>query len=389
MRAAPPANGTSSRTTKRETPTTDPEGDLVHEEESGIGLHREVADRLALSYDYELWRPHRAALARLMEDLQLRYVQTERWSTDVDDLESLLPHAVGYGRFRWGYEALVDLESETGCRALLTLDDGVVDVYLAGGCPEALAAGRAYLQERLPERDRDVDRRVAITFWCYGSCGATCSSRTVAVPTWGDIQRNYTQSVAAKLETLMQFEPAAGGQLVLWHGPPGTGKTYALRALGWEWRRWCDMHYIVDPESFFGRSDYMMEVLLEDDGDEDRWRLLVLEDTGELLSVDAKAESGQGLSRFLNLVDGLIGQGVRVLVLVTTNEHLRSLHPAVARPGRCAERIEFRGLDTEEAASWLCGNVLESKAGGGTLAELFARAEGREPDKQAGVGFHV
>ena len=41
------------------------------------------------------------------------------------------------------------------------------------------------------------------------------------------------------------------------------------------------------------------------------------EDTGELLSADARERSGQGLSRFLNVVDGLIGQGLRVLVLVT------------------------------------------------------------------------
>ena len=39
------------------------------------------------------------------------------------------------------------------------------------------------------------------------------------------------------------------------------------------------------------------------------WRLLVLEDTGELLTPDAKTVIGQGLSRFLNVVDGLIGQG--------------------------------------------------------------------------------
>lgn len=32
----------------------------------------------------------------------------------------------------------------------------------------------------------------------------------------------------------------------------------------------------------------------------------------------------------------MVGQGLRVLVLVTTNELLRRLHPAVAQPGRCA-----------------------------------------------------
>jgi hypothetical protein len=159
---------------------------------------------------------------------------------------------------------------------------------------------------------------------------------------------------------LRDFRPAHGGQLILWHGEAGTGKTFALRALAWEWRDWCEFHYIVDPDSFFGEhADYLMSVLTQpgyaempdprfmryaamtggympmgdgasEDGEEGSkaWRLLVLEDTGELLTPDAKSVIGQGLSRFLNVVDGLIGQGLRVLVLVTTNEPIKTLHPA-------------------------------------------------------------
>jgi hypothetical protein len=56
-----------------------------------------------------------------------------------------------------------------------------------------------------------------------------------------------------------------------------------------------------------------------------------------------------GEAGFLNVVDGLIGQGLRVLVLVTTNEELKSLHPAVARPGRAAANIEFHALSRHEA----------------------------------------
>jgi hypothetical protein len=110
------------------------------------------------------------------------------------------------------------------------------------------------------------------------------------------------------------------------------------------------------------------------------WRLLVLEDTGELLRPDAKSIIGQGLSRFLNVVDGLIGQGLRVLVLVTTNERIETLHPAVARPGRCAANIAFDPLTQEEATIWL-----ESHGGQAVsdspriLASLYAQLEGRDP----------
>jgi hypothetical protein len=183
-----------------------------------------------------------------------------------------------------------------------------------------------------------------------------------------------------------------------------------LRALAWEWREWCQLHYIVDPDSFFGQhADYLMSVLLQesapmmvsrsgvvpmmgwstaimtsDDGEEDEeepaWRLLVLEDTGELLASDARDVMGQALSRFLNVVDGLIGQGLRILVLVTTNEEVRTLHPAVARPGRCAADIDFAPLTAEEASEWLRRHALEDGRGEPrTLASLYAQLEGREP----------
>ena len=118
----------------------------------------------------------------------------------------------------------------------------------------------------------------------------------------------------------------------------------------------------------------------DDEEDESRraWRVLVLEDTGELLSAQARAAVGQGLSRFLNVVDGLIGQGLRVLVLVTTNEEIQTFHPAVARPGRAAANIEFIALSDAEARSWLEGRGIEDPPSTpATIASLYAQAEGR------------
>ncbi len=126
----------------------------------------------------------------------------------------------------------------------------------------------------------------------------------------------------------------------------------------------------------------MLDVLLDDD-DESGWRLLIVEDTGELLTRDAMHVTGQRLSRLLNLVDGLIGQGLRLLVLVTTNEPLPSLHPAVSRPGRCAAQIEFTPFAPEEADAWL---ERHGKVGDGTartLASLFGHGDAlTQPEKR-------
>src|SRR5206468_2489690 len=92
------------------------------------------------------------------------------------------------------------------------------------------------------------------------------------------------------------------GRLLLWHGAPGTGKTSAVKALAWEWREWCEGHCVVDPESLLGgMPTYLMHVLDGlaeeiEDGDE-KWRLLLLEGTGELLAPGPNGCGSMGCPR--------------------------------------------------------------------------------------------
>jgi uncharacterized protein DUF5925 len=318
------------------------------------------------------------------------------------------------------------LFEEDGILSSVGLYGGGVYVAVAAATDAAIDERLAVLRDALPPPDPSSAHEVTVTFWTYSPHGPMPSWRSIAVPEWSEIRSNYSTAVRDGLESLMRgFRPAHGGQLVLWHGEAGTGKTFALRALAWEWRDWCSLHYIVDPDSFFGQhADYLMNVLLQpgwgamgrmasvgpmmtsgemvvesfstgelelngDDHPEKGWRLLVLEDTGELLTPDAKTVIGQGLSRFLNVVDGLIGQGLRVLVLVTTNEEIRKLHPAVARPGRCAANIPFGPLSGEEAAAWLAERGADVTAdGASTIASLYALADdaGAEPKQSVGFG---
>jgi hypothetical protein len=87
--------------------------------------------------------------------------------------------------------------------------------------------------------------------------------------------------------------------------------------------------------------------------------------------LDAKRGSGQALARLLNLADGLMGQGTKVLLALTTNEALTGLHPAIVRPGRCLAEIHVDALTRVEAERWL-GSCAVAPAGGATLAELLA-----------------
>src|SRR5262245_835541 len=348
----------------------------------------------------------------------IKHVRRDGWATSSRSLDTVgesLHHVSGEGS-----EAV--LAERDGALFCVSLFSGWIHVQLAGDDPAQVAASLGDLKELFPPPDPSSSHKVNVQFWTYGQHGPISSYRQVSVPEWPDLEQNYAQPARRGLDALMRnFTPAHGGQLILWHGEAGTGKTFALRALAWEWRDWCEFQYIVDPDSFFGEhADYLMSVLTQpgyaemadprvmhhmgmsvgwaavggpgadEDGDgrSKAWRLLVLEDTGELLTPDAKSVIGQGLSRFLNVVDGLIGQGLRILVLVTTNEPIKTLHPAVARPGRCAANIEFGRLSADEANAWL------ERAGAGArvdraslLADLYALEAGREPGDLPPAGF--
>jgi hypothetical protein len=98
------------------------------------------------------------------------------------------------------------------------------------------------------------------------------------------------------------------------------------------------------------------------------------------MSTTARSEAGQGLSRLLHMTDGLLGQGMELLFLITTNEPLGSLHPAVTRPGRCLAEIEFGPLSADEANRWLTRQGCPQRVTTGlSLAELYAVARGERP----------
>lgn len=318
------------------------------------------------------------------------YIRGATWAT-----QTLYPGngpevlATAYYAYNRSFEALALVE---GALAHVIRQGDTATLRLASSDPGALDRAERRIRAQLPEPEKG--QAVNIEFSHLERAMVQTTSRTVPVPRLDEIEQNYSSGVREQLGAIAHgFSPGiGGGRLLLWHGLPGCGKTWALRALAWEWREWCTVRYITDPEVFLREPGYMVNLLHMRNGrdDEASWRLIVMEDTGELLTADAKQQSGQGLSRMLNVVDGLLGESAQALFLVTTNEDLRTVHPAISRPGRCAQQLEFDALAPAEANAWLADAGCDTRVSvPATLAELYAIEGGADvaAARRVPVGF--
>ena len=306
--------------------------------------------------------------------------------------ESIAGHLLVWEQYRHSRAAVL----ECGGEAAILLVQQRGSSLAADAASDDLETARELLDNvraKFPAPEKPEETSVPFFFWNLSEIGASPSVRNIEVVDWTDVATNYTAHTLAQLEALMAHRPAAGqrGNLLLWHGPPGTGKTFAIRALAWAWRKWCRFEYVVDPEALFGNGGYLNEVLLCTEIAEQsrKHRLLILEDCGEMMTADAKCVIGQGLSRLLNVSDGILGQATNLMILVTTNEDLGKLHPAIARPGRCFSEIEFGRFTSGEATRWLSAAGSDARANNEcTLSELYAMKAGHRPKRvEASIGF--
>jgi len=220
---------------------------------------------------------------------------------------------------------------------------------------------------------------------------------------------NYSESIFKSVKNLPDKIHNRSGNIIIWTGDPGTGKSTAIKYLLGECYKQNIMPEIIfDVEKLFASPSYMKELLLSNgtlgalnrelstsDSPESTEtklskRIIILEDSADFFSMNCR--SNPGFSRLLNITDGLLSDGDFKLLL-TANESIDAFDPAIIRSGRCIQRLVFDKLKDNTLDNWLAHNnvsqdrLTESEY---TLADLYAIKD--DPDykpatKVSRVGF--
>lgn len=162
---------------------------------------------------------------------------------------------------------------------------------------------------------------------------------------------NYNDEVITQYEYVVEDfkSKIPSGRLAILDGPPGTGKTFLMKAMLMDITN--AMFIIVPPNmiSSIGGPE-LIPLLLRTKQEQSKSGtiILLLEDADQCLAPRA-SDNISSISSILQLGDGLFGSLFDVRVIATTNTRAKEIDSAITRNGRLSKRISVGSMEYVEA----------------------------------------
>jgi len=172
-----------------------------------------------------------------------------------------------------------------------------------------------------------------------------------------DAKDRLTEAVSLPMEKPDEMEEfnLEGRFGILFYGPPGTGKTMLAKAAANEWGSSDSFFHIGGPEivsKYYGESERQIRDIFEaakqKADEEDEPAVVFIDEIDSVVPRRDRADDTERriVAQLLSELDGLEDRG-DIIVIGATNL-IEVIDPAVRRPGRFDEEIEFTLPDTEE-----------------------------------------
>lgn len=198
---------------------------------------------------------------------------------------------------------------------------------------------------------------------------------------------NYSDEVLEGYRTIVKdiLSPHPEGRIGIFDGPPGTGKTYLLRAITQDAPGARFVIVSSDLITAIGGPE-MINLLAENQTPstkKEQKTVLLVEDADMLLN-KRKANNMAAIANALNIGDGLMGEVFKLFIVATSNTPIKQIDEALQRPGRLSRLVSVGHLPIEKAAkvfSRLVPNKEPTFTSPMTLAEIYqaARRAGWDP----------
>jgi ATP-dependent 26S proteasome regulatory subunit len=161
--------------------------------------------------------------------------------------------------------------------------------------------------------------------------------------------------------------------IVMFHGPPGTGKTNYIRRLLPIFTK-NKKRVIIIPKNILEEVESPTFSTFMVSNFNNSKAVFIIEDAESIIAKrDESGSRSQVISTLLNISDGILNDLYKIQVILTFNTDLQNIDEALLRKGRLIAKHEFGHL-SKETAKELCDNLGVSVPSCElTLANIYAQ----------------